>query len=75
MSTLKLNMLDLMAAPVGKSLLYRTERILKEFFDNGDDLIKGEEFIAIPDVLLLTLELFETASSDGSSWTEGEFLK
>lgn len=68
-------MLDLMAAPVGKSLLYPTETILKEFLDNLDNLIKGEEFIAIPDVLLLTLELFETASLDGSSWTEGEFLK
>lgn len=64
-----------MAAPMGKSLLYPTETILKEFFDNLDNLIKGEEFIAIPDVLLLTLELFETASLDGSSWTEGEFLK
>lgn len=68
-------MLDLMAAPVGKSLLYPTETILKEFLDNLDNLIKGEEFIAIPDVLLLTLELFETASLDGSPWTEGEFLK
>lgn len=68
-------MLDLMAAPVRKSLLYPTETILKEFLDNLDNLIKGEEFIAIPDVLLLTLELFETASLDGSSWTEGEFLK
>lgn len=68
-------MLDLMAEPVGKSLLYPTETILKEFFDNLDNLIKGEEFIAIPDVSLLTLELFETASLVGSSRTEGEFLK